>query len=331
MTLQITRCIALLMVWAIAIAGCGFPDRRGAAESIGADIRALPGVKTADVHYDTSFDGGAHFHLHVTLAEGVTDAQAAAVGRTFVDKMRAADFASFDVALKVSYREVDDLSIRTPIGARAEFSYTFTNSTDGGPSSSDAADSMTLTLQIMQSPAVRAMWLTAPAYLGPANSRRITVALAPSAHDPDIAALMNGHPELRTATWQIVVGPPTGPEIYRVRGPFPDAQRRALWQRIVDTVGAAGSVDADTDTLDQQAVHSSVQVNVSGGPDNPRQIDQVVRAVTPLLPDLGLPLHVRFIGNTDDVEFTLGGCESPRPGHTPSPLETELRQRFQRC
>lgn len=317
------------------VSGCGFPNRLGAANSIGDTIRAMPGVNAADVHYDTSFDGGAHFNLEVTLADTASAPQAAAVGRTFVDRMRAANFAEFDVKLEVAYKANHDPDSSVP-GSRAEFDYHFDRRARGGPSSGDVADSLAMWLQVAQSPVSVGATLIQPAWGGPDTSRSISVALAPSVSDAGIAGLIHAHPDLTTATW--ILNIPSSqrfapPRAYQVRGPFPDQHRRALWQQIVDQIGSRDAAQASTDTIDTHAGVPStrVEVDVDSGPDEPQRFDHIAHVVIPLLPGLGLPVGLRMLGHLDQIEFTLGGCDRPDPHHTPSPLENELRRQYQHC
>ncbi|MBB5163564.1 hypothetical protein [Mycobacterium sp. AZCC_0083] len=64
-------------VVALSLTGCGFPNRRGAADAIDKAIRTMPGVANTDIRYDTSFDGGAYFSMTVTLTAQTSHDQAA--------------------------------------------------------------------------------------------------------------------------------------------------------------------------------------------------------------------------------------------------------------
>lgn len=332
-------CVAAMVLIAAAFAtgvsACGFPNRRGAANAISDTIRTLPGVSAADVRYRTSIDSGAHFDLDVTLADTATDTQARAVGRTFVDRVRAADFAEFDVTLAVAYRVPSDF-IPSALGSRANFEYHFDAVPHGGPASTDVADSLALWLQVAQSPAAAAVLLGQPAWGGPANSKDITVVLAASVDDPVIADLIHAHPELSTATWQVNIPPANRfaqPRRYTVRGRFPEQRLRGRWQQIVDQIGSDDEAEAATDTIDTHAgvAPNRVEISVESGSDEQQRFEHLARAVTPLLPGLGLPVHLRLLAPADQIEFTLGGCDPPDPAHTPSPLESELRQQYQSC
>lgn len=318
-----------------AVSGCGFPDRRGAANAIGDTIRALPGVTAADVYYHTSFDGGAHFNLNVVLTDNASDTQAAGVGRTFVDRVRAANFAEFNVTLTVAYKASNDANATVP-GSSAIFAYQFDRTGHGGPSSSQVADSLALWLQIAQSPATTGVLLNQPSWAGPPSSRSITVYLSSSVADAAIAGLIHAHPELVSATWQ--VNTPAAnrfgqPRTYAVRGPFPDQRRRELWQQIIDQIGPDDGAQASTDTIDVHpgVAPTRVEIDLASGRDEQQRFEHVAHTVTPLLPGLGLPISFRLMAHVDQIEFTLGGCDRPDTHRTPSPLENELRQQFQHC
>lgn len=317
------------------MSGCGFPNRRGAANAIADTIRALPGVSKADVRYNTSFDGGAHFDLDVTLVDTATDTQTAAMGRTFVDRMRAADFAEFDVNLTVTYKANNDPGAAAP-GSTAMFAYHFDRRPRGGPSSSDVADSLSLWLQVAQSPPSAGVLLDQPAWGGPDNSRNINVYLGSSVNDAAIADLTRAHPELTAATWQINIPSPEKyrhPRTYKIRGPFPGQHRRELWQQIVDQLGPTDTAEASTDTIDTHAglAPTTVEIDVQSGPDEAQRFDRTAHAVTPLLPGLGPPILLRLTARVDQIKFTIGGCDPPEPHHLPSALETELRRQYQHC
>ncbi|ORA37479.1 hypothetical protein BST20_13615 [Mycobacterium branderi] len=328
----------LLIAAAVVIAtmsGCGFPDRRGAANTIGDAIRAMPGVTSAEVDYHTSFDGGAHFKLYVALADNASDTQAADVGRTFVDRMRAADFAEFHVELAVTYKASSDANTTAP-GSSATFTYQFSRTGRGGPSSSQVADSLALWLQVGQSPATTGVLLNQPSWGGPPSSRSITVYLPPSVTDAAIADLIHAHSELARATWQ--VNSPAAnrfgqPRTYAVRGPFPDQRRRELWQQILNQIGPDDGAQATTDTIEvhPEVAPTRVEIDVASGRDEQQRFEHIAHTVTPLLPGLGLPISFRLMAYVDQIEFTLGGCDRPDPRHTSSPLENELRRQFQRC
>jgi hypothetical protein len=318
-----------------AASGCAFVDRSGAANAIGDTVRAMPGVSAAEVNYHTSFEDGAHFNLKVTLADTASDTQAAAVGRTFVDRMRAAHFSDFEVQLAVAYKANSDNSGLTP-GASALFDFQLGLLGRGGAASTEVADRLALLIQVAQSPATAGVSIDQPSW-DTRNSSRITVDLAPSVTDPAITDLIHAHPELASATWQISIPSPQPAgraRTYKMRGPFPSQQRRDLWHQIVDQIGPADA-EADTDTVKPRAfgvAPTVVGIDLSSGSDGQQQFERIARAVTPLLPGLGLPVNFRLDGYPGGhIQFTLGGCDRPEAGRTPSALENELRRQYQHC
>jgi hypothetical protein len=326
--------VSIIAVVVISGIYFGAVNRRCAANAVGDAIRGMSGVSAAAVRYQTSITNGSHFDLQITLSDTASAAEAAAVGRAFVNRIRDAYFPDFKVSLHVAYKADPAVDAVAP-GARADFDYNFDLRARGGPSSSDVADSLAMWLQIAQSPATVGVRLGQPAWAGPDNSRDVTVFLAPAATDAAIAELIHEHPDLATATWEIDSPPPERfrqLRSYRIRGPFPSQQRRGLWRQIVDQIGSADA-RASTDTVDLHAgvPPTSVEISVSMGPRSSQQFGDFARAVTPLLPGLGLPIAYRLFGLEQRVEFTLGGCDRPDPRYPPSALESELRQQYQHC
>jgi hypothetical protein len=167
----------------------------------------------------------------------------------------------------------------------------------------------------------------------PANSKNITVVLPASVDDSAITELIHAHPELNTATWQVNIPPANRfaqPRTYAVRGRFPEQRLRGLWQQIVDQIGPDDEAEATTNTND---IHTParVEISVESGSGEQQRFEHIAHAVTPLLPSLGLPVYFRLLAQVDQIQFTLGGCDPPDPAHTPSPLESELRRRYQHC
>lgn len=148
-----------------------------------------------------------------------------------------------------------------------------------------------------------------------------------------MTALIDAEPALRGASWQLVAGPDTAAEIYTVRGVFPDQQRRRQWERIVATLGQDGRVEASTDTVDLPAGRPATRVEATVSSQS-RDPAEVVRALAAELPPLGLPVWARFFIDRQALTVTLGGCDRDAPPGEPGPpsaLQTELRQRYQRC
>jgi hypothetical protein len=331
--------LAAKMLCAIVLtAGAGgcSADRSAAARAIGNAVRALPGVADTDVTYYS----GASFRLDVTLAETVSDTQAAAVGSTFVDRMRAADFGGFDVILNVAYPANNSRATKTS-DSHASFQYHFRSAPESAlhnpsPSSAEVASGLALWLQAAQSPATVGAALHQEASTGTGSRQSIVVSISSSVDDKAIAELIDAHPALRAATWKSSIPPGAAPRefrVYRIRGQFPDRRRRELWQQILGQLGPDDDGDAVTDPAGAQAsgALTNVKIDLWAKPQTSERVEGITRAVLPLLPGLGSPVRVNIFSYTASIELILGGCSQPAPNHRPSTLEVELRRQYERC
>lgn len=310
------------------LAGCGFPDRRGAADSIRQAIGTMPGVADAQARYDTSFDGGAHFTLTVTLGPTTTADQAAAVGRTFVDRMVAADFANFDVLLE----------LKRPQGAAvSQFTVRFPDATHADPSAQAVADTAGWWLDVARSPAVGAATVSLP-------QGNTGVELRIDADDAVVAELMHVHPQLESARWTVSVPAPNPvdrPNTYEVTGTFPNHAARAAWQRVTAQLSRIDTASATTHLPPQQQPPTAVTVGLGFDPGREQDFERVARGVAPLLADLPLPALLQLHGRVQgpdrvvdrDLAVTVGGCTpaDPKYTHPTEPLEAELRSKYEKC
>ncbi|ADG97019.1 hypothetical protein Srot_0535 [Segniliparus rotundus DSM 44985] len=332
------RVAAMMLCAVVLTAGAGgcSADRSAEARAIGNAVRALPGVAAADVAYRS----GASFRLDVTLAETASQTQAAAVGSTFVDRMRAGDFGGFDVILNVAYPANSSRATKTS-DSHASFQYHFRSAPENAasnpnPSSAEVASSLALWLQTAQSPATVGATVHQEALPGTNSRRSIVVSISSSVDDEAIAELIDAHPELRDATWKSSVPPGAARRefrVYRIHGQFPDRERRELWQQILERLGPDDDGDAVTDPAGAQAsgALTNVKIDLWAKPNTNERVEGITRAVVPLLPGLGSPVRVNIFSYTESVELILGGCSQPSPNHRPSALEAELRRQYERC
>lgn len=330
-----------------SLVGCGFPDRRAAADAIGATVRAMPGVADADVRYDTSFDGGAHFNLTATLAPTATTDQAAAVARTFVDRMIAADFKSFDVALELRFRGpglTGDLTDRKT----SQFSvrYGFHNDVRADPSAQAVAEEASLWLDIARSPNIDGVLASLPledasSAMGP----NLHVGLPVAADDAALTELIRVHPQLHSARWVVSVPTPSAPgqlNTYESVGQLPDRRTRETWQRIPEQFTRSDSASATTRVSTGK---TPTEVTLQMGYDSGRagDFERITRGVAALLSGLPLPALLQVHARVEtpgtgevvdrDLAVTVGGCtgSDPKFQHPAEPVEGELRQQYERC
>jgi hypothetical protein len=306
----------------------------------------MAGVATADVHYDTSFDGGAHFDLRVTLAPAVTNDQGAAVAHTFVDRMIAADFAHFDVVFDLKFRR-PALAESAP-DSRLATRWGFHDKVRADPSAQAVADGVVWWLDVARSPAVDAATVSLPlddrstGVIGPNLSVQVPV----TADDAALAELIRAHPQLNSAQWTVPIPAPdpiNRPNTYQSVGLFPDRQARETWQRITTQLTRIDSANASTQPDLPPAPKTVVTVGL--GFDFGRQDDfeRIARGVAPLLSGLPLPVVFRLNARVEaspsgdvvnrDLTVTIGGCTQadPKDNHPTEPLEAELRQQYEKC
>ena len=297
------KAVAALCVTAV-VAGCG--DARQ-ADSIGAAIRQLPGVASAESDYHWSWNGHSRFGLTVLLDPMAGPEQGAAVGRTFTDLVDKNGFDNSEVRLTVEYPATISTST-------AEFSF------DDRPSAEAVSDSLRDWLDIARSAGVAAVdWR---------DGLRVTV--GPVAKDTDLKAIAADHPEV---TWLLIglVDPLDSAsradlrETYEVTGMVPDQRLRDRWNEIVAELGDVGHVAARTGAAATPPTEVTINIPTTSG--NPRQSLAQAWMTFPLIDGLPLPARVQYGGDI----FTVGGCTPPDAQHGSSELEAELRAKFERC
>lgn len=332
---------------AVCAAGCGFPNRRDAAESIGQTIRAMPGVAGADVRYDTSFDGGAHFDLTATLNPTASNEQGAAVGRVFVEKLASAQFAHFDVTFELIYRHAGTADAagsynRTSSNLRTEYSLgdPAVVRPDGSPDAVAAAAAWWL--DIARSPAVETVSAALPLqdrYTG-VNGPNLRVHVPVGADDALLTNLIAAHPQLNSAAWEVSLpgrDPYSPGKTYSAVGLFLDHRMRQIWQSVVAFLLPIDPAEATTQVPPERgSAPTAATVALAFDDRPPGEFDRVARGVTPLLAQLPGPtlfhLSGRDVGERN-VFVTIGGCTTANAQNThPSePVEAELRHVYEKC
>ncbi|MDD4866836.1 MAG: hypothetical protein PHQ28_06880, partial [Mycobacterium sp.] len=216
----------------------------------------MPGVATAEVRYDTSFDGGAHFDLTATLTPTAEDDQGAAVARTFVDKVAAANFAHFDVTFELRYRHAGTVDIpasTTDTSSTLRTEYSFDDPAVMRPERSpDAVAAATKWwLDIARSPAVDTVTVTLPLHdrYSDVTGPNLHVQIPLTADDTTLTDLITAHPQLNSASWDIVLpgrDPYSPANSYSTVGLLLDHKLRQTWQHIVDNIRPIDHAEAST-------------------------------------------------------------------------------------
>jgi hypothetical protein len=338
--------VVVVAAVAFCTGGCSFPDRRDAADSIGQTIRAMPGVGGADVRYNTSFDGGAHFDITVTLTPTANNEQGAAVGRAFVEKLANANFAHFDVTFELIYRRAgtaDTPASYITNSSSLRTAYSFNDPAVIGPDRSpDAvAQAATWWLDIARSPAVKTVSAALPLHDHDTTGPKLHVQLPVDADDAILTYLIAAHPQLNSAAWEVSLpgrDPYTPTRTYSASGLFMDYRLRGAWQSIVAYLLPIDSAEAATQ-LPSKPGRSPTEATISLTFDNGREgdFDRVARSITPLLAQLPGPVLFHLTGR-DIVERTLavtiGGCTTaaaPADAKPSEPLEADLRRLYEKC
>jgi hypothetical protein len=344
---RLSAAVIVVAVVAVCAGGCGFPDRRGAAESIGQTIRTMPGVAGADVRYNTSFDGGAHFDLAVTLIPTASNEQGAAVGRAFIEKLAKANFAHFDVTFELIYRragtaDIPGSYIKNSSSLRTAFSFDDPAVVRPDRSPDAVAEAATWWLDIARSPAVETVSAALPLqdrYTG-VSGPNLHVQVPVGADDAVLTDLIAAHPQLNSAAWDVSLpgrDAYTPAKTYSAVGLFLDRRLRQTWQSIVACLLPIDPAEAATQ-LPPKRGWSPTEATITLVFDNGRQgdFDRVARSVAPLLAQLPGPVLFHLTGR-DVVErnlaVTIGGCTTAGTPvtHPNEPLEAELRHLYEKC
>jgi hypothetical protein len=340
---RLSRAAIAITVAVIALGACGFPDRREAADAIGDAVRRLPGVADERVRYDTSFDGGAHVSLDVTMTDQATADQAAAVGRTVVDGIHAGGFEQFEVTLDVTGQRDAKTNDRL---THSHAGFTFPARGADDPSTDEVAGDLALWAQLAASPALTAVQIQRSSAAA-VDGRGVAVAVRPDAADADLAALTAAHPEVATARWLVEYAAPNpvdSPRTFaRIGGGFPDTRLRDVWARIVELVGPRGAATIDAVAPPAPGPpHTEAELSIDvwdadGGPIpdevKAQRFGGAARSVLQLLAKLGpTPVAVHLTADpAQDARVVVGGCSPPAPSGAPTSLEVELRRTFERC
>jgi hypothetical protein len=341
------RWLSLLIataVAAISLAGCGFPDRRGAADAIDKAIGTMPGVADTDIRYDTSFDGGAYFDMTVTLTAQTSDDQGAAVARTFFEQVIAADFTSFQVQLELHYQRPGAAAADSVLN----IPYHFVQGARGGPSPDAVAETAAWWFDVAHSPAVTSAAVTLPLDdIDAQDGSYVGVTVPVDADDAVLTDLIRRHPQLNSARWNVVAPSPPypfPPRSYTSTGRLLDHHTRLTWKRIVDQLQPDDGAEASTQIPPENG-QPPTTVDIGWGLDSGRDGDfeRVARGVAALLTELPGPVLFQLTTRvkdpvTDDVvdrnlAITVGGCTATDPNWRPPPppLESELRHLYERC
>jgi len=331
-------------VVALSLTGCGFPNRRGAADAIDKAIRTMPGVANTDIRYDTSFDGGAYFSMTVTLTAQTSNDQGAAVARAFFEQVIAADFTSFHVQLELHYQRPG----ATPADSVLNFSYDFVQGVRGGPSPDAVAETATWWFDVAHSPGVMSAAVTLPLDgIDAHDGSYVGVTIPVDADDAVLTDLIHRHPQLNSARWNVVAPSrpyPFPPRSYTSTGRFLDHHSRLTWARIVDQLQPDDVAKASTQIPPDNG-QPPTTVDIGWGLVSGRDGDfeRVARGVAALLTELPGPVLFQLTTRvmdpvTNDVvdrnlAITVGGCTATDPNRLtpPLPLENELRHLYERC
>lgn len=118
--------IATAMVLGIGfMAASCFLDRRGDAEDLDHQIRAMPGVADTDMAYNKNMTSGENFHLIVTLQQDITEQQIRDVGRYFANRTDQTGLAERSADLFLTSADCAAASIEKPLRAGLPVSLLF--------------------------------------------------------------------------------------------------------------------------------------------------------------------------------------------------------------
>src|SRR5690349_13281906 len=97
-------CLVLLVAVLFAVAGCGGspPDRRSQVDHLTGQVRALPGVVSANSTFnDNAAAGPSYFELDVNVVDNITADQLTAVAGVYLDDIRVNDYTGYRAELDV--------------------------------------------------------------------------------------------------------------------------------------------------------------------------------------------------------------------------------------
>ncbi|CRZ16384.1 hypothetical protein [Mycolicibacterium neworleansense] len=294
--------LAYAALASMVLAGC-VDDRDSEARSIGAKVRALPGVATVEVDYKNDFTHGEFFDLDVELDAAATTEQAQDVVHTFESAARGVEFDAHYVELKIG-SDKGDVTLR--------------------PLSGTGTEVVAQWFGVMSSPVVERV------AMGADHPPIVTLRQPVDTRSAD--ELLRHHPELGDAQWLLQV-PKTksfeSTSTYTSYGVIPDAATSQAWTEIVRLAGphlVIGKFGTDP-TTDRPV--SSIEISMK--PNTKPWDADIARSVAAVLVGLGRPVDLILKGGHQWVEITIGGCFQHEKAHVASVLETELTREYERC
>jgi hypothetical protein len=308
-------------------------DKRGAAEDIERQLRAMPGVTRTSLTYNAGIDAGKNFSLDVTLDGSATEQQAVEVATTFVHDRDAEGLGDHDGGLTLKYPAAEDTGDVVRDASNASFDF---GPKDGlpDPTEQQVADGVGLWARVAHSPVVNFVELFEPNRAGEHGGPNVTVVLRLGADAAAASELRRDTPGLEAASWEYGV-PFDNPIMRRsyVSTPFPpSASDMALWTGISGAVGpyydAKGTTDANVGT--RQAL-TEVDVDIPQSADSAQHVEPVTRGVAALLPRFGHPAALVVRIPAGQLELVVGGCYRHRADHVRLPLELALSKQYEKC
>jgi hypothetical protein len=308
-------------------------DKRGAAEHIQGQLRAMPGVAHTNLTYSAGIATGKNFSLDVTLDESATEQQAVEVARTFVHDRSAEGLGDHDGGITLRYPAAEDTGDAVRDASNATF---FFGSKDGlpDPTEQQVADGVGLWARVAHSPVVNFVELFEPNRSGEQDGPNVTVVLRLAANAAAAAELQRDTPGLDAASWEYSV--PFGSAVTRrsyASTPIPpSASDMASWTEISSVIGPYYDAKGTTDSnIGARQALTEIDVDIPQSADSTQHIDSVTRGVAALLPRFGHPaaLVVRFPDG--QLELVVGGCYRHEADHVRPPLELELSKQYEKC
>jgi len=311
-------------------------NRRTDADSIDTRIKQMPGVSSTDLDYKASYESGQVFRLTVMLDREVTETQATAVGRTFIDQMNRKGMAGHKVDFRVRYpASKRQKNVELPQYSQALFEFGKTTPPTN-PSADDVSDSIKVWLATVRDSVTQSVYLSQPTWGGSADSRNIVVTLKPDATHAAARALQDANPGLADATWQlsIVAGDRDRPRTYATTPDPPTDAIKALWSQINEVVDPSYELTGVTRPMqDDDQAETKIEIDIGPGANHENEADtaRIARAVAALLPRFGHPTALVVWGPVTSIELVVGGCYRHDSDHERQPLELELAKQYERC
>jgi hypothetical protein len=308
-------------------------DKRGEAEDIERQLRAMPGVAGTNLTYNAGIDAGLNFSLSVTLDGSATEQQAVEVGRAFVRDRNAEGLDDHDGNLNVKYPAAEDTGDVVYDASEASFSF---GPKDGlpDPTEQQVADGIGLWARVTRSPVVNIVSLSEPNRRGEPDGPNVTVVLRLTANPQAAAELQRDTPGLEAASWEY--GVPFDNPVERrsyVSTPFPpSASDMALWTEISGVIGTYYDAKASTDSnIGLRQALTEIDIDIPQSPEVAQDVARIVPAVAGLLPRFGHPAALSVRVPDGQIELVVGGCYKHKADHVRLPLEVELSKQYENC